>query len=189
MDAVLHRSRAALPTHDRVGATRPALLDGAALPAGFGHLRFRRRVGRGEAAFTAAAQCVLGWQMHRGAGLAVRADGPRAVQGVTVVVAIGVGPARLHAPCRVVWAVDEPHRQGFGYTTLPGHPEIGEEAFVVLRDAADEVWLCIAAFARPGRWYTRLGSPGLPVAQRVAVRAYAAAVTRAVTRAPAGPPR
>ena len=34
-------------------------------------------------------------------------------------------------PCRIVWVVDEPDAFGFGYGTLRGHPDEGEESFVV----------------------------------------------------------
>jgi uncharacterized protein (UPF0548 family) len=39
----------------------------------------------------------------------------------------------------VVWTVDEPNRIGFGYGTLQGHPESGEESFVVSRED-DDSW-------------------------------------------------
>ena len=38
-------------------------------------------------------------------------------------------PRRI--PARVVYVVDEPARRGFAYGTLHGHPESGEEAFLV----------------------------------------------------------
>lgn len=44
---------------------------------------------------------------------------------------VGAGPLRLRAPCRVVYTVTESRRRGFAYGTLPGHPECGEEAFVI----------------------------------------------------------
>ncbi|MCK9899131.1 DUF1990 domain-containing protein [Frankia sp. Cpl3] len=31
---------------------------------------------------------------------------------------------------------------------MPDHPEVGEEAFVVERDAAGAVWLAVTAFSR-----------------------------------------
>jgi uncharacterized protein (UPF0548 family) len=180
LEALLRRSLAAAPTYPEVGATRPAVLSGAPLPEGYHHLRYQRLIGAGQAAFEAAAACVLSWGTHRGVGFDLRATDPRAIEGATV--AFGIGRARLAllASCRVVWSLDTPQRCGFGYGTLPGHPETGEEAFVVSRDSADRVWVEIVAFSRPGRWYSRLGAPAVPVLQRIAVAAYARAVEHAV---------
>ena len=81
--------------------------------------------------------------------------------GSVVVVKIGL----FKAPCRVVYVVDEPHVRGFAYGTLPGHPESGEEAFFVTRDAHDQVWLRVRAFSRPGTLWSRLGSPAVRLVQ------------------------
>jgi uncharacterized protein (UPF0548 family) len=62
-------------------------------------------------------------------------------------------------PVRVVYVIDEPARRGFAYGTLPGHPERGEEAFVVERSADDSVWLVIRAFSRPAGPLVWIGYP------------------------------
>jgi uncharacterized protein (UPF0548 family) len=54
--------------------------------------------------------------------------------------------------------VDEPHRFGFAYGTLPGHPESGEEAFVI-DDTDQGVVFQIVAFSRPAAALARLGTP------------------------------
>lgn len=77
---------------------------------------------------------------------------------------------------QVVWTVEEERRRGFGYATLPGHPETGEEAFVVTLDHDGHVHIDIVAFSNPARWYSRLGAPAVPPLQRFAVAAYARAV-------------
>jgi len=179
MQTVLERSIEAAPTFADVGATRAAALDGAPLPGGWNHVRLQQVVGRGEGALEAAADCVLGWRMHRGAGLGVLAQAPRAELGSTVVVAIGLGPLRILAPCRIVWTVDEPDRRGFGYAALPGHPAVGEEAFVVSRDADGVVTYTLVALSRPARWFTRLTAPILVLGQHLAARGCARAVQRA----------
>lgn len=69
--------------------------------------------------------------------------------GDTVVLAIPLGPFRVKAPARVVYVVDEPKRKGFAYGTLPGHPEDGEESFVVDQRDDGSVWITIRAFSRP----------------------------------------
>jgi uncharacterized protein (UPF0548 family) len=62
-------------------------------------------------------------------------------------------------PARVVYVIDEPSRHGFAYGTLPGHPERGEEAFVVERLADGSVWLVIRAFSRPAGPLSWIGYP------------------------------
>lgn len=155
-------------TYAEVGATR-----GGTLPAGYHHLRYRRYVG-GRDTFERAAEAVLTWRMHRAAGIRVEASADRAAPGVTVRAGVGVGPLRLAAPCEVVWVAEEPDRAGFGYGTLPGHPESGEESFVVTRDGKGRVWFTITAFSRPDRWFTRAAGPGVALFQHLYARRCAA---------------
>lgn len=149
-------------TYGDVGATRHGRS-----PDGFSRLEMRMRVGRGEPDFRAAARAVTEWRMHRAMGVRMDTPAQEAVPGAVVVAGLGVGRLRLHAPCRVVWRVDEPGRAGWAYGTLPGHPVCGEEAFVVERDGAGTVWLTVAAFSRRAVWWTRAAGPLLPVAQRL----------------------
>lgn len=146
-------------TYAPVGGTRTG-----ELPTGYDHLRYRTRLPPG--AFVTAAEAVLTWRMHRAAGVGLRASAPRAAPGVRVAVGFGVGALRLWAPCVVVWTVEEADRAGWGYGTLPGHPQSGEEAFMVTRDAGGGVWLTVLAYSRPARWVTRAGGPLVGAFQR-----------------------
>ena len=128
-------------------------------PPGYACERRRVRLGQGADRFAEAAAAVRGWQLHRRAGLTVAASAPRADPGVEVVLGVRVGPVWALAPCRVVWSLDQPGRAGFAYGTLPGHPERGQEAFVVERDDAGAVWLAVSAVSRPADWSTRLLAP------------------------------
>jgi uncharacterized protein (UPF0548 family) len=92
--------------------------------------------------------------------------------GDTVMLGIRFGPVRVHAPARVVYVVDEPTRRGFAYGTLPGHPEDGEESFVVERADDGSVWIVIRAFSRPSRWYWWLVAPVLRLTQEFYTRRY-----------------
>ncbi|HEY6797233.1 MAG TPA: DUF1990 domain-containing protein [Kineosporiaceae bacterium] len=176
----LARARLTLPTCAEAGATRDVLVDGAPLPAGYHHLRVTRPIGRGVQAFDAAADSLLGWGVHRGSAMRVAATTPRATPGTTVVAALGVGPLRMPAPCRVVWAVDDPAtRRGFGYATLPGHPEDGEEAFLVELDGTGEVRFTVVAFSRPARWFARAAGPLGPILARQVALLYVRAARRA----------
>jgi len=83
-----------------------------------------------------------------------------------------LGPWGVKAPARVVYVVDEPKRKGFAYGTLPGHPEDGEEAFIVSQRTDESVWLTIRAFSRPSsRWWWAV-YPALRVAQWYYTRRY-----------------
>lgn len=150
-------------TYEEVGATR----DAGPLPDGYRHLRHRMRVGRGGAAFDCAAAAVLEWRMHAGMHVRPQADCSRAEPGATVTIFLGFGRWSLSAPCEIVWVVDEPRRKGFAYGTLQGHPERGEESFVVERDERDVVWLTITGFSRAGKWYTKVAGPLAVLLQHV----------------------
>ena len=136
-------------TYTEVGAT----LDGR-LPRRYHHLHHRMRVADDPGTFTRAKDAVLTFAMHNRAGARIRTEADRAAPGVRLTVTLGP----FTVPCEVVYVVDEPDRAGFGYGTLPGHQESGEEAFLVERDA-DGVWLRVTAFSRPARWPTILAGP------------------------------
>ena len=131
-------------TYPEVGATREPVM-----PAGYGYAEREEPIGRGRECFERAAAAVLTWQMHRGAGFRVAASAPRAAEGVEITSFVLLGPVVQRIPCRVVYVVDEPDRQGFAYGTLPGHPEIGEEAFTVRLTRTGAVHANIRAFSGP----------------------------------------
>jgi uncharacterized protein (UPF0548 family) len=175
-----HRALRQRLTYPEAGATL-----GGPLPAGYTHLRRRVRLGTGADVFRRAGAYVLVWGAQRGAGFEVYPGTPPEA-GATVLVLAGVPPLplpRLVAPCRVIETVAERNRTGFAYGTLPGHPECGEEAFMVVRDEGHQentVWFEVTAFSRPGAWYTHLAGPAGRLLQGVAVRRYLRAVSTAV---------
>jgi uncharacterized protein (UPF0548 family) len=161
---------AAVPTYPEVGSTRSA-----ALPPGYSWLRRRIHLGHGPAALERAGAYVLSWGTQLGSGFAIYPPPTRVTTGTTVLLRIGLPrlrPARLVIPCRVVWTVEESDRMGFAYGTLPGHPECGEESFVVSMDGAGDVWFEITAFSRLAAWYARLGQPVAAVLQHLAIERY-----------------
>jgi uncharacterized protein (UPF0548 family) len=164
-------------SYREVGATRLG-----SLPGGYQHLHHTARLGRGRAVFEAAGAAVTEWRMHRASGVRLRATGRRAEAGVRVRLAAGAGPLRITAECEVVWARYERNHTGFAYGTVTGHPERGEESFVVDIHDDGSVWLTVRAFSRPARWYTRLATPLVPMAQR----AYARRLVRTVRRLSGG---
>lgn len=164
-------------TYPEVGATQ------GDLPAGYDHLRQRATVGRGATEFAAAASLLMTWEMHRRSRLTVESSSPRVAVGDSVAVGdtvrlgLRLGPARVSAPCRVVSVVDEPRRKGFAYGTLSGHPERGEESFVLSLLDDDTVELSLVAFSRPALWWSRAGAPVARWVQRRVTARYLAALT------------
>lgn len=136
------------------------------LPGGYLHVRRSVVLGAGQVRFTEVAEALLGWQMHRGAGVSVRASSEPLVEGTVAVLRLGRGALGVNAPVRVVYRVDEERRKGFAYGTLPGHPESGEEAFVVELREDEQVTLTISAFSRPASRLARLGGPLTRIIQR-----------------------
>ena len=153
---------------------RGLTLDGP-LPQGYHHLEVERRLGAGDAAYRSAGEALMTYAPQRGLGLRPRTTAPRAAVGVDVLSRLVV----LGVPCRIVWAVEDPERTGFGYGTLEGHVESGEEGFLVER-RGDDVYAVVRAYARPARWTTRLGGPLTWWLQRVAALGYLRALQRAV---------
>ena len=145
-------------TYAAVGFTR------GTAPSGYHHLRRSVVVGTGMDRFQDVARTLLGWEMHRRAGVSVRPSSESVVEGAVAVLRLGWVALGVNAPVRVVYVVNEDRRKGFAYGTLPGHPESGEEAFVVeLRDDG-AVRFSISAFSRPA---SRLARAGGPITRRV----------------------
>ncbi len=164
-------------TYAEVGAT-----ESGRHPQGFSRLQVRMQVGEGGSDFRRAARAVLEWRMHRAMGVQMDTGAESVSVGAPVVVGLGAGRLRLRAPCRVVWTADGERRAGWGYGTLPGHPECGEESFVVSRGDSEAVWLTVTAFSRPAVWWARAAGPLVPVLQRAYARRCGAVLRRLVRR-------
>ena len=123
----------------------------AALPSGYSWLRRRIHLGRGPAVLNRAGAYVLGWGTQLGTGFAVYPPSAQTEAGATVLLRIA----------------------------LPGHPECGEESFVVTMDAAGDVWFEVTAFSRLAAWYARLCRPVAALLQHLAIERYLRVVARA----------
>jgi uncharacterized protein (UPF0548 family) len=84
-------------------------------------------------------------------------------------------------PCRVVWARTEGDEQGFAYGSLPGHPESGEESFVVRLDQGGDVVFTTRVFSRLASPLARLGGPVSRAVQAAALDRYVASIRKAAT--------
>jgi uncharacterized protein (UPF0548 family) len=172
LDALLANARESSLTYREVGASRDK-----ELPTGYHHVRVRERIGDA----TAFDRAVLGlrtWAASEGAGLRIYPREPVAPD-VTVIAVTSMGPLQLVAPCRVVSVFKEPDSFGFAYGTLPGHPEIGEESFVVERIDIS-TFFTISAFSRPVDPLARLAGPVGRLVQRSVTRRYVTALRRFV---------
>jgi uncharacterized protein (UPF0548 family) len=154
-------------TYPAVGATR----DLAEMPPGFRPLERRAVIGSGDDVFSRARASIMHWGVQTASGMTVSATGPIEV-GDEVRLTIPFGPLRVEAPARVVYVVDEPRLAGFAYGTLPGHPERGEEAFLVELAVDGTVSVVIRAFSRPANRFWWLGAPVLRLAQELYTRRY-----------------
>lgn len=153
-------------TYAEVGETR------GIFPSGYGHLARQRTLGVGRELFDRTSEALMTWGVQRGAGLVVFARSPRAAEGVDVSLRLGVGRLAVSAPCRVVYTVEEVNRVGFAYGTLAGHPESGEELFLMEHLPDDSVTLSIKAFSRPAHWYGRVAAPATRIVQRAITERY-----------------
>jgi uncharacterized protein (UPF0548 family) len=136
------------------------------LPPGYHHLRRSAVIGAGSQKFTDAAAALFSWQAHLRAGLRVSASSPTARPGSVVLLALGTGRVRIGAPCRIVYVTDEPGRRGFAYGTLPGHPERGEEAFIIQQHDDGTVTFTITAFSKPATPLAKAAGPAGQAIQR-----------------------
>jgi uncharacterized protein (UPF0548 family) len=150
-------------TYAEVGASA------AGLPAGYHHVESTTPI---PGTLTALAERLFAWQVQRGAGIIVAASSDRIEAGAVALLRVGIGPLRLRAPVRVVKVIDEHRRQGFAYGTLPGHPESGEELFLLEEADDGSVTLTIRAFSRPATFLARAGGPAARWTQRRITRRY-----------------
>lgn len=160
--------RAAPFSYAAVGATA------AEPPAGFSFFTRTRLLRHRD--FGRAADDLMTWRMHQRAGLRVAASSPLVAADVVVLLSLGWWRAVARFPCRVVYVVDEPDARGFAYGTLPGHPECGEERFVVNRHTDGRLEFTISAFSRPATRLAKLAGPLNPVVQSIFTNRYLAAL-------------
>jgi uncharacterized protein (UPF0548 family) len=170
--ALADRLREADLTYPEAGATA------GLLPPGYHHLHRTVVIGYGTQAFATAADALASWQVHVRAGLHVSASAATAELGSVLQLSLGLGAIRVGAPCRVVYVIDEPGRRGFAYGTLPGHPERGEEAFVISRRRDATVIFTITAFSNPASPLAKVAGPlGRAIQNRITSR-YLRAISR-----------
>lgn len=174
LDALASAQRGRPFSYPEVGASR------GSLPHGYHHVRRVVPLGHGERAFIDAAAGLRRWQAHRLADVAVHPRDAPVEEGSVVVLTVPFGPLHVSVACGVVYVVDEPHRFGFAYGTLPHHMLEGEEAFVVEHGARGDVQFEITAFFRPRGPVMRALGPAVHAADTRLVQRYQRALQRHV---------
>lgn len=163
--------RAAAFSYEPVGGPRPHHA-----PAGFDDMQRSTLLVRRD--FDAAANDLFSWRVHDRAGLLVCTSDIPLELGTVTLMRWGVAPLSVKIPCRVVNVIDEARRKGFSYGTLPGHPETGEEQFLLEQRDDGRIDFTITAFSRPASTLARLGGPVTRAAQRYMTQRYLMALDR-----------
>jgi uncharacterized protein (UPF0548 family) len=145
-------------------------------PKGFHRLNYSATLARRD--FDAAARDLFEWRMHSRAGLQVQASDIPLRPKTVVLMRWGLGVLSVKIPCRVLEVIAEPERRGFTYGTLPGHPEAGEERFLLEHLDDGRIQFTITASSRPASALAKLTGPVSRVAQRLMTQRYLRALDR-----------
>jgi len=139
---------------------------------------YENRIGS-QADFDRARTGLMSWAAHVGNNVRIYPANKPVEIDSTFLAILNLGPIQVIAPCRIVFAVDEAKLFGFAYGTLDGHPECGEERFVVeLRN--DGTYFRITSFSRPANVVMRIASPVASPIQRIVNRGYIGALAKYV---------
>jgi uncharacterized protein (UPF0548 family) len=181
LDRIVSEQKSRELTYAEHGATS------AELPAGYRHDRWHADLGPFDpASFELASRALMSWRIQLGAGLTCW-PGAAIKPGSTFVLLMRLPLVFATAAGRVVTVLDEPERCGFAYGTLPGHPEQGEESFLVAREG-DRFAFRVVAFSRPRQLAARLGAPVSRALQLRANRRYLDTMREVVGVPPGGRP-
>ena len=150
--------------------TNAAGLLEAPTPAGFRRKEWNHTIRHGN--FAAASEALQQWAGHRSAGINLWPLRPDIEIGQTLALAIPVGPISVSATCRIVKVIDEPDRYGFTYSTLPHHPEDGEESFIVATQLDGNLDVSVTAVWRPATLGNHVCPPFTRFLQNRAITRY-----------------
>lgn len=173
--ALLDGLRDAELTYAPQGSTREDL---SRPPTGFVLDRYGVELGRGRHVFDRARAALSRIENYPPSFTRIVRRPTKLEPGVRFATVVShMGFCSVH-PCRILYVIDEPARFGFGFGTLPGHAESGEERFVVtLEDQS--VRYDVQAFSRPHALLARLGAPVTRAYQRRFQRETVEAMRRA----------
>ena len=81
----------------------------------------------------------------------------------------------------MVWSRTDGDEQGFAYGSLPGHPESGEESFLVTLRPDGDVVFTTRVFSRLASPLARLGGPVSRAVQAAALDRYVTSIRNAAS--------
>jgi uncharacterized protein (UPF0548 family) len=174
-------------SYDFVGLTTADSFDSTNedhIPAGFSVIHKSRGLGNADDALDKAADAMMHWRGHTGAGLRLAASTLDLEGGATVAFSLPMKVVSLVGASRVIDVVDDEDCFGFSYGTTNHHFAVGEERLLAHRNEDGYVTIDVFAVSRPGRVLTRLGGP---VTRKLQERALSAWID-AVADGPAPPP-
>lgn len=154
-------------TYEGVGAT----ISGD-YPAGYRLDHFEVHLGTGQTTFEQSVLGLQTWQAHHTRRTRVFPGSQPVVEGESMIVLAGFNALAIPAPCRIVKVIQDVNQYGFAYGTLPGHPEQGEELFLVRRSHDGSVRFEIKSFSRPQSLLVKLLGPFGRALQLRATRLY-----------------
>lgn len=145
-------------SYKQIGVSREGIC-----PTGYGRDHVREKLGTGREAFTTAISLFKKWEQFAVGWVEVfPPKTPLVPDAVIAVLAWHKYFWSLNA-CRIIYVIDEEspiNRFGFGYGTLPGHAEIGEERFLLEWDERSNiVSYDILAFSNPSNLLGWLAYP------------------------------
>jgi uncharacterized protein (UPF0548 family) len=152
-------------SYEEVGASREG-----APPKGYVLDRYRAKLGEGPEVYERAKEALRTWRQFDLGWVRLLPPGAPIEVGTTVgVLARHYGVWSLNT-ARIVYLIEESggvERFGFGYGTLPGHGERGEERFLVeWRREDSAIYYDVLAFSRPKHPLVWLGYPFVRLLQR-----------------------
>ena len=124
----------------------------------------RETLGSGEACFARARDALSAWTMFELGWVEIHPRATPIIEGTSVAILSHTMGLWGLSFAKILYTLDDVeegvHRYGFGYGTLPGHLERGEERFMVGWDLeTDEVFFELLAFSHPGHFLAWLGYP------------------------------
>jgi len=165
-------------SYDSVGATRED-----PMPSGYRHDFYEIDLGKGSKIFENAKSGLKNYQAQIGAGLVVVANDKHLKENTSLFIGINLLFLSVVARTRIAYVNESENAFSYAYGTLDGHPEEGEEAFILTIDENENVVLEIICFSKMKCIGTKIGKPVARYLQRRVTNNYLKAMAAHVQTA------